>query len=212
MPQTKRSPPARPAGPRSPHSTSNEGGASDPRERILDAALELFEERGFDATAVPEIARRAGVATGSIYRYFASKDDLVNALYRNWKQRYNQIVLNEPPPRATARDAFSHYWRGMAAFARQHPKAARFLDLHHHRGYLADESLKPERDAQALAASFIARGSENGEVRKIEPVVLIALMSGAMRGLLSFADKGDLTLDDATVRNIEDCLWNGIKA
>lgn len=187
-------------------------GAGDPRERILDAALELFEEQGFDATAVPEVAKRAGVATGSIYRYFDSKDDLVNALYRTWKQRYYDMVLTEPPTNATARTAFSHYWRGMAAFSRAHPKAARFLDLHHHRGYLAEESLAPERDGQAIAEAFISRGVQSGEVRKIAPVVLIALMTGAMRGLLAFADKGELTLDDATIRNIEDCLWNGIKA
>lgn len=186
--------------------------SGDPRNRILDAALDLFEEQGFDATAVPEVAKRAGVATGSIYRYFESKDDLVNALYRTWKQRYYEVVLTEPPARATAREAFSHYWRRMASFAKSYPQAARFLDLHHHRGYLADESLKPERDGQAIAAAFIARGVENGEVRKLAPVVLIALMSGAMRGLLSAADKGELTLDDATVRAIEDCLWNGIKA
>lgn len=206
--QSKRSP----AAARDRASAADSPAGADPRGRILEAALDLFEENGFDATAVPEIAKRAGVATGSIYRYFESKDDLVNALYRNWKLRYYEMVLTDPPPKATARQAFSHYWRGMAAFARAHPKAARFLDLHHHRGYLADESLIPERDGQAIAAAFIARGAENGEVRKIAPVVLIALMTGAMRGLLSFADKGELTLDDATVRNIEDCLWHGIKA
>jgi TetR/AcrR family transcriptional regulator, repressor of fatR-cypB operon len=187
-------------------------GGDDPRARILSAALELFEERGFDATAVPEVAKRAGVATGSIYRYFASKDELVNALYRSWKTKYYETVLSDPPPDATARAAFSHYWRGMAAFARKYPTAARFLDLHHHSGYLVDESLKPERDAQAIAASFIARGVQAGEVRKIAPVVLIALMTGAMRGLLAFAGKGELTLDDATVQTIEDCVWHGIKA
>jgi TetR/AcrR family transcriptional regulator, repressor of fatR-cypB operon len=187
-------------------------GDGDPRARILAAALDLFEERGFDATAVPEVAKRAGVATGSIYRYFASKDDLVNALYLSWKQTYYETVLTDPPANATARGAFSHYWRGMAAFARKHPTAARFLDLHHHTGYLVDASLKPERDAQAIAATFIAQGVASGEVRKIAPVVLIALMTGAMRGLLSFAGKGELTLDDATVGIIEDCVWNGIKA
>lgn len=174
--------------------------------------MELFEERGFDATAVPEVAKRAGVATGSIYRYFTSKDELVNALYRSWKQKYNEYVLTDPPANATARQAFSHYWRGMAAFARKYPTAARFLDLHHHSGYLVDESLKPERDAQAIAASFIARGVSSGEVRKIAPIVLIALMTGAMRGLLTFAGKGELTLDDATIQTIEDCVWHGIKA
>ena len=57
----------------------------DKREAILDAALELFAERTFDGTAVPLIAERAGVAAGTIYRYFDSKEALVNALYRRWK-------------------------------------------------------------------------------------------------------------------------------
>lgn len=186
--------------------------AGDTRARILEAALELFEERGFDATAVPEIARRAGVATGSIYRYFTSKEDLVNALYRSWKERYFALVLTDPPADATARAAFRHYWRSMADFARRHPKAARFLDLHHHRGYLNADSLKPERDAEAIAASFITRGVAQGEVRAIPPNLLLSLMTGAMRGLLLSSGEGRLTLDEETVCLAEECIWNGIKA
>ncbi len=93
------------------------------RTRILDAALKLFEDKGFDGTAVPEIARRAGIATGSIYRHFPSKDALVNALYREWKLRYSETVLTPPPESATPREVFGHYWRGMAAFAQRHPIA-----------------------------------------------------------------------------------------
>ena len=54
------------------------------------AALELFVERGFYGTAVPEIAERAGVGAGTIYRYFESKEALVNALYREQKLRFGQ--------------------------------------------------------------------------------------------------------------------------
>ena len=60
---------------------------SDKREAIMQAALELFVERGFYGTAVPEIADRAGVGAGTIYRYFESKEALVNALYREQKMR-----------------------------------------------------------------------------------------------------------------------------
>jgi AcrR family transcriptional regulator len=42
----------------------------DKREAILGAALELFAERGFHGTAVPQIADKAGVGAGTIYRYF----------------------------------------------------------------------------------------------------------------------------------------------
>jgi len=52
------------------------------RMRILHAALELFRERGFEPTTMREIALRAGVATGAAYYYFASKDAIVFAFYR----------------------------------------------------------------------------------------------------------------------------------
>jgi AcrR family transcriptional regulator len=45
---------------------------SDKREAIMAAALDLFVERGFYGTAVPEIAEKAGVGAGTIYRYFES--------------------------------------------------------------------------------------------------------------------------------------------
>lgn len=51
------------------------------RERILEAALELFREHGFEATTMREIAARAGVATGAAYYYFDSKDAIVLAFY-----------------------------------------------------------------------------------------------------------------------------------
>jgi len=51
------------------------------RDRILQAALELFHDRGFDSTTMREIADRAGVATGAAYYYFDSKNAIVLAFY-----------------------------------------------------------------------------------------------------------------------------------
>jgi AcrR family transcriptional regulator len=47
------------------------------RERILSAALSLVAERGYAGCSVAAVARRAGVATGSVYRHFPAKADLV---------------------------------------------------------------------------------------------------------------------------------------
>jgi AcrR family transcriptional regulator len=51
------------------------------RERILDAALELFRTQGYAATTMRQIAEAAGVAVGNAYYYFASKDQLILAFY-----------------------------------------------------------------------------------------------------------------------------------
>src|SRR5450432_993039 len=70
---------------------------TDKREAIMTAALELFVERGFFGTAVPEIADKAGVGAGTIYRYFPSKDALVNELYRQEKMRFGASVIDSFP-------------------------------------------------------------------------------------------------------------------
>ena len=51
------------------------------RQRIVDAALELFREKGFDGTTMRAVASAAGVSLGNAYYYFASKDDLVLGFY-----------------------------------------------------------------------------------------------------------------------------------
>lgn len=55
--------------------------AEETRERIVDAALKLFREQGFDATTMRDVAAAAGVATGAAYYYFRSKEELVMAFY-----------------------------------------------------------------------------------------------------------------------------------
>ncbi|HEX9500070.1 MAG TPA: TetR family transcriptional regulator [Thermoanaerobaculia bacterium] len=55
--------------------------AEETRERIVDAALQLFRDRGFDQTTMRDIAAEADVATGAAYYYFRSKEELVMAFY-----------------------------------------------------------------------------------------------------------------------------------
>jgi AcrR family transcriptional regulator len=57
------------------------------RARILDAALRVFRERGFQAATMREIAAEAGVALGAAYYYFESKDAIVMAFYQQAQQQ-----------------------------------------------------------------------------------------------------------------------------
>ena len=53
------------------------------RQAILEAALHMFAEHGFEAARLDDVAARAGVAKGTLYLYFASKEALFEALIRN---------------------------------------------------------------------------------------------------------------------------------
>jgi len=66
--------------------------AEETRERILDAALALFQERGFDDTTMRDIAEKGDVATGAAYYYFRSKEDLVMAFYARAADEARDVV------------------------------------------------------------------------------------------------------------------------
>src|SRR4029078_11073800 len=104
----------------------------DKRSAILDAALELFVERGYYGTPVPLVAERAGVGAGTIYRYFKSKEDLGNVLYRQIKQSLANFVLmgvkqDEPP-----REIFRQLWFRLAGGAHEEPHGGCLLALARH--------------------------------------------------------------------------------
>ena len=63
------------------------------RERILDAAYELFSRRGIQAVGVNEVTERAGVAIATLYRHFPSKDELVLAFLDLREQRWTKNLI-----------------------------------------------------------------------------------------------------------------------
>ena len=67
--------------------------AQDTRRRIYDAALELFREQGFEQTTMRDIARRADVALGAAYYYFASKEAIVLDFYREMQEASQDAIL-----------------------------------------------------------------------------------------------------------------------
>lgn len=158
--------------------------AVDKRDMILGAALALFVEKGFDGTAVPEIAARAGVGTGTLYRYFADKAGLVNALYRLWRGALDREALAPMPAHLTPEAQFALYWRRVLGWYRAHPGPARFLELQAHGAYLDGESRRLARAHPSALRAFLRAGMEAGTIARGAPEIFAALIQGAMVGLL----------------------------
>jgi AcrR family transcriptional regulator len=184
----------------------------DKRAAILEAALALFAERGFHGTAVPLIAERAKVGAGTLYRYFASKEALVNVLYRHWKARLTGEMLRDFPVDASAREQFGLFWRRITAFAATHRDGFAFLELQHHAPYLDAESREMEEQSLLLIRGFVERAQALGQMKAGAPELLMSLVYGAAVGLLKGCHHKHLVLDDELVARAEALMWEAIKA
>ena len=183
----------------------------DKRQAILSAALELFVERGYYGTAVPAVADRAGVGAGTIYRYFRSKEDLVNTLYRQCKKELATHVLLGIAPDAPPREQFHQFWVRLAAFARKSPRIFSFLELHHHVSYLDDDSRAMQQRVLDLATSFIVGLQAAKVVKPISAEVIMAIVYWSFVGLARCEQEGRLTLDDKSLADAEQCVWEAIR-
>ncbi|HMV69888.1 MAG TPA: TetR/AcrR family transcriptional regulator [Myxococcota bacterium] len=180
---------------------------ADKREQILTSALELFVERGYHGTPVPLIAEHARVGAGTIYRYFADKDALVNELFRTWKLRLGETLLTAVAPDQPWRRRFGALWQGLYRFSLDHPGAIEFLELHLHGGYLDDESRALEQQMGDALFGFIAVAQAEEAMVDLPPPAVVALVYGAFLGLLRASRLGWVTLDDALVAQAEERAW-----
>lgn len=156
------------------------------RERILHAAHEQVAEGGYASAGVAEVARRAGVATGSIYRYFPSKALLFAEVFRAAADRELAVVAaiaerREQPAAqrlATAVDAFSR--RALAA-----PKLAFALMAEPVDPAVEVARLQNKRAYRDVFARLLDEAADAGELRsRADPQVAAAALVGALQEAL----------------------------
>jgi AcrR family transcriptional regulator len=176
------------------------------------AALDLFVERGFFGTTVPEIAERAAVGAGTIYRYFESKEALVNALYREEKFRFAEAVMSGAPVVGPARELFRTMWTKMARYASANPKPFVFLELHHHARYLDAESRAVEQRMLLLFTNVITAAQARGELKAGPPRLIMGIVLGAFAGVVRSCVEFEEPIESADWTLAEQCVWEAIRS
>jgi AcrR family transcriptional regulator len=92
------------------------------RRRVIEAATELAIEGGYDSVQMRDVADRAGVALGTLYRYFPSKDQLLCAALVESATALHRRLLQKPPEGATAADRLVDVLRRASRFLEREPR------------------------------------------------------------------------------------------
>ncbi|HEY5490305.1 MAG TPA: TetR/AcrR family transcriptional regulator [Gemmatimonadaceae bacterium] len=148
--------------------------------QILDAALDVFSEHGYAAAKLDEIARRAGVSKGTIYLYFACKDELFKALVKDIIGAQLTSVEQFPTPPSAALELeralrrhwsfvtqprFDGWFRILVAELPKHPELLEFYN-----GEVIDR-------AWAMLERIVQRGIANGEFRALAPRLTVGFVN-----------------------------------
>jgi len=166
-----------------PSSPARAPGGRDKREAILDAATRVFAQRGFFQAQVADVARAAGVAAGTVYLYFSSKDDVLASLF----ERTMRVAVAEARALVEAVDDPIEQLRRLAhlhlgRLGRNRDLAVVFqVELRQSTKFMERFSAAQLREYLGVIRDAIARGQSTGAMRAdVNPTVASKILFGAL--------------------------------
>ena len=177
---------------------------TDRRASILSAALRVIAQSGLHNASVDAVAREARVAAGTLYRYFASKEAMINALYLEVLAERTRAIVGDLAADAAlpddARAALSRTWFGHARWHLEHPDASNLLVQCRRSGILTPDTREAGQRMDAEGLALFREGVARGLLRDLPHEVFWALVAGPIFVLSEMREAGELEVTDDVLR------------
>lgn len=183
------------------------------RQKLLRAALELFTNEGFLASTTPLIAERAGVAEGTIYRHFTSKEHLLNEVYRGTQRWATGVVKEVDADRSLkAPERLSRIARRFVDTAERDPAGARMLLRQRDGKFLDPPSRDAAREFRESVQQIVAAGKADGMVRAGPAELWTSLWLVVLGFVIERVASREWTTDQPQVSQAIEAAWSAIAA
>jgi AcrR family transcriptional regulator len=182
--------------------------SEDKRNAILTAATEVFAERGLSA-ATSAISSAAGVAEGTLFTYFKTKDELINALYREMKLELADAMMSDFPRRGSIRDRLQHVWDRYLTWGIKNPSQHKVLQQMTVWGGLTKES-KQAGTAPFLEIEKMAQAAVAQHIFIDRPLEFIAAAMSALADTTIDFMRREAKQAETHRRNGFEMLWAGV--
>jgi AcrR family transcriptional regulator len=184
---------------------------TDKRKAIMDASLKLFCAKCFQDTSTASISSEAGVATGTLFLYFESKEELVNELYLECKGNMAAYIEEGIWGHTSFKTRLKHIWERGTEWYLQNPEKIQFMTQFSSSPYITKQTRERAVGYLGLMNEVITKAIANKEVTTSSVELLSRMIGGYFHNARLFL------LDKPQNRNLKkwreeifDWIWNGI--
>jgi len=177
-------------------------------------AMELLAENGFHGVPMSMIATRANVAVGTIYLYFAGKDELITELF---KELENKIVANVRegfPIEGPIRERFLYLTGKILRFLIENPLSFRYIEQFMNSPYgisMRRDRFLGKKGHNEIFMSLFEEAIADHVVKDIPVIALFALTIAPLIFLARDHILGFVTLDEVLIRQTAEACWDAVK-
>lgn len=169
------------------------------RHQILDAARDLFFQKGFEATTIEDIAARVELSKGTLYLYFSSKEEIYFTLMHLGSRIMHEMLLKAAQADLPADTLLRRLGRAYYEFYEKYPGYFRMLFLYYITPEvdlkisqeLCDCCQRDAKESLSLVAGVVEKGIEDGLFRACNSMDFAILLWTCQNGIILLSERGD---------------------
>jgi AcrR family transcriptional regulator len=162
---------------------------TDKRRVILDAALTLFTERGFHGTPTSLIAQEAGVATGTLFHYFKTKEELIESLYLDIKTDAGNVLRDAGEREGGCREKLEDVSMAFVDWGLKNPQKIHFMQQFCYSPFISKEAQEQGISNFLFLIDQIAAGIKEDAIRDYPPELILSVVSSGLIAAIDAAKR-----------------------
>jgi AcrR family transcriptional regulator len=181
---------------------------------ILDTALDLIVRTGLSGLKMTDLAKAAGLATGTVYIYFQDKEALIRQIYLYLlKKTTSDLVEGIPaadPLKVKTRKLCFNYLRDQL----EHPEYAAFFEQYFRSPFFRETDFEQAAEYSAMQPIYdlVVEGQAAQIIKPLEPSLLVTLVCGMLNELARTAHYENRLVGEAEWHDTFGVIWDGIKS
>lgn len=179
---------------------------------IARATFTLVEQTGLSGLTMAAIAREAGLATGTLYVYFKSKEELLTALYEQAKTETTASLMKGDDPTAPFRSRFQRMWLNWLDHRLTHYAQMVFVEQYYNSPWFSDASRELSARLIKDWLDLIETAKAQQILKNVPTPMLVNSFGGSVRETANLLRSGSLKRTDAHLQMAFGLCWDGIKA
>jgi len=181
-------------------------------EHIFTATLKLVKEKGLAGITMGEIASAAGIATGTLYIYFKSKDDLINALFTDCRKAAVDIYFRDYDITMPFKIGFKVIWLNLLKFRMEHFEEAVFMDQCYHSPFITETTKEITKKMIQPLYKLVERGKEEKVLKDADNFILLTFMVGGINEFVKHSIYSGKKVTKPLIEQMFNLCWDGLKA
>lgn len=182
------------------------------REQIYKAAIELFNRNGFDKTPTSQIAKEAGVAIGTLFHHFKTKEDLINSLYLKCKESMIGRTLSCVDEEKTYRSKIKRIYVNFLKWGLDCTDEFLFFQQFSNSVYIYEMTKAEGKNKFEALMAIFKEGIEKEIIKKAPTDYLQTITSAIMMSNINyFILNRNLIENEEFVEDTFNFLWNSVK-